>query len=353
MASPASSPIPTVTLHTVDNGNKKRMEMPILGLGTYKFKKDSGEAKRAVLDALSVGIRHIDTAFIYGGERTEREIGEALLECTNVPREEIFLTSKQWRAYHGYELTKKCLDLSLKRLQTPYLDLWLIHWPGPAYSTMSRSNEVMQNSPEGPFVYAKDGHSEVDMVALRAETYRAMEDAVYEGKCRAIGVSNFTVKHLEALRKTARIWPPAVNQIELHPYNPQTDIVEYCQKHSIVIEAYASLGGQDSGKKTWNKLGGKLADREEIRNIAEKHGKTPSQILLRWATQQGFAVIPKTGNANHMRENVAAVVKDGWKSGDLDADDMKQIAALDQYETAEDKARLCWVRDPLRHLNFE
>ena len=346
--------IPTITLHTVDESNKKTtIGLPILGLGTYKFKKDSGQAKQAVLDALSVGIRHIDTAFIFGGERTEREIGEALSECTDVPREDIFLTSKQWRAYHGYELTKKCLDLSLKRLQTKYLDLWLIHWPGPAYNTMSRSNEVMQKSPEGPFVYAKDGHSEADMVALRAETYRAMEDSVFEGKCRAIGVSNFTVNYLEALRKTARIWPPAVNQIELHPYNPQSDIVQYCQKHGIVVEAYASLGGQDSGKKTWNKLGGKLIDREEVRTIAEKHSKSPSQVLLRWATQQNYAVIPKTGNIDHMRDNIAAVVEDGWKDGGLDEEDMKQIATLDQYESAEDRARLCWVRDPLKHLEFD
>ena len=350
----SSKSIPSISFHTVDKSNKKTtIDLPILGLGTYKFKKDSGQAKQAVLDALSVGIRHIDTAFIYGGERTEREIGDALSECSDVAREEIFLTSKQWRAYHGYELTKKCLELSLKRLQTPYLDLYLIHWPGPAYNTMSRSNEVMQNSPDGPFVYAKDGHSEADMVALRAETYRAMEDAVLEGKCRAIGVSNFTVKHLEALRKTARIWPPAVNQIELHPYNPQTDIVQYCRKHGIVVEAYASLGGQDSGKKTWNKLGGKLLDREEIHQIAEKHGKNPSQVLLRWATQQNFAVIPKTGNIDHMRDNIAAVVDDGWEDGGLDEEDMMQIAALDQYETAEDKARLCWVRDPLKHLEFD
>ena len=221
---------------------------------------------------------------------------------------------------------------------------------------MSRSNDVMQNSPAGPFVYAKEGHAEADMVALRAETYRAMEDAVYEGKCRAIGVSNFSVKHLEALRKTARIWPPAVNQIELHPYNPQKEIVDYCRKHGIVVEAYASLGGQDSGKKTWNKLGGKLMDRVEVREMAEKHGKSPSadiSILLRWATQQGYAVIPKTGNIDHMRENMAAVVEEGWQDGGLDEDDMKRIASLDQYETAEDKARLCWVRDPLKHLEFE
>ena len=227
------------------------MHLPLLGLGTYKFKKGSNDAHRAVLDALSVGIRHIDTAFIYGGETIEAEIGRALAspECS-VPRSDIFLTSKQWRAYHGYDGTSKCLDLSLKRLQTNYLDLYLIHWPGPAYNTMSRSKDAMATADEGAFIYAKTGHDRTALASLRAETWRAMEDAVYSGRCRSIGVSNFTVKHLESLRRTARIWPPAVNQVELHPYNPQTELAQYCRKEGIVLEAYASLGRQDSGKKT-------------------------------------------------------------------------------------------------------
>eukprot|EP00562_Extubocellulus_spinifer_P002707 CAMPEP_0178476460 /NCGR_PEP_ID=MMETSP0696-20121128/3637_1 /TAXON_ID=265572 /ORGANISM="Extubocellulus spinifer, Strain CCMP396" /LENGTH=374 /DNA_ID=CAMNT_0020103761 /DNA_START=388 /DNA_END=1512 /DNA_ORIENTATION=- len=351
--------IPTIALHTGGSqsnnlSDASAVRMPLLGIGTYKFKKGSGEAYQAVLDALSVGIRHIDTAFIYGGEKTETEIGEALSskECT-VAREDIFLTSKQWRAFHGYDATLKCLDLSLKRLQTSYLDLYLIHWPGPAYDTMSRNNDVMKNSPNGAFVYAKEGHSEANMVKLRAESYRAMEDAVYRGKCRAIGVSNFTVKHLESLRTTARIWPPAVNQIELHPYNPQSEIVAYCQEHGIVVEAYASLGGQDSGKKTWKKLGGKLTERNEVLRIAKKHDKTAAQVLLRWATQQGHAVIPKTGNIEHMRENIAAVVDNEWAEGGLIDADMSELSKLDQHSSAEDKARLCWVRDPLKHLQFD
>ncbi len=120
-----------------------------------------------------------------------------------ISRSDIFITTKQWRAYHGYDETLKCLDLSLKRLQLDYVDLYLIHWPGPAYNTMNRRKDVIEK--DGAFAYAKHGHEAHNIQALRGETWRAMEDAVFSGKCRAIGVSNFTIQHLEALRKTARI----------------------------------------------------------------------------------------------------------------------------------------------------
>jgi len=314
--------------------------------------------QKVVLDALTLGYRHIDTAFIYAGEHTEKEVGEALeIAMTKsstretIPRSDIFLTTKQWRAYHGYEPTLECLDLSLKRLKVDYVDLYLIHWPGPAYNTMSKRKDVIENSQDGAFVYAKDGQEAPNIQALRAETWRAMEDSVYNGKCKAIGVSNFTIRHLEALRKTARIWPPAVNQIELHPYNPQTELVEYCKVHGIVIEAYASLGGQDVGKKRWNELGGKLLDRIEVLDIAKKHGKNPAQILLKWAIQQGYIVIPKSTNIDHLRENLEIVDKT-WA---LDDDDMKRMSTLNcsKDDTMKEKSRLCWVRDPLKMLDFE
>ena len=393
------SPPPTHQHEHGDNNNthkstststkieKTTIDMPIIGLGTYKFKKGSGDASRAVQEALQLKYRHIDTAFIYGGEQTEREIGETLATITSksdlgdssstalhqhIPRSELFLTSKQWRAYHGYDSTLECLNKSLKRLQVDYLDLYLIHWPGPAYSSMSRRKDLMEQSPDGPFVYAKDGHARKELQALRAETWRAMEDSLYEGKCRAIGVSNFTIRHLEALKKTARIWPPAVNQIELHPYNPQTELVAFCRKEGIAVQAYASLGGQDCGKKTWNALGGKLTEREEVKSIAGKYSKTPVQVLLRWATQQGIGVIPKSTNVNHMQMNLEAVSSNvQWGDGDgdgLSENDMELLNTLDQsyikssgdsddcdhnIMKVNEKARLCWVRDPLKMLDFE
>mmetsp|Transcript_2208 Transcript_2208/g.4066 ORF Transcript_2208/g.4066 Transcript_2208/m.4066 type:complete len:248 (+) Transcript_2208:1-744(+) len=247
----------------------------------------------------------------------------------------------------------------------------------------------MAESPDGPFVYAKQGHTLDQIQYLRSETWRAMEDLLYQGKCRAIGVSNFTIRHLEALKKTARVWPPAVNQIECHPYNPQTELVEYCKKEGIAVVAYASLGGQDTGKKTWNVLGGKLLERMEIQEIAQKYGKTPAQVLLRWATQQGIGVIPKSGNVEHMKLSLEAVYGD-WKlvGGDglyddddddvsnqqqqqrqrqgLSQEDMEILKNLDQSKVVVDDdndesgsvhwnehSRLCWVRDPLKMLDFD
>jgi len=304
--------------------------MPQVGLGTYKFKKGSGEAERAVLDALDIGYRHIDTAFIYGGQQTELEVGRAIAS-SNVPRGDIFLTSKQWRAHHGYEPTLQCLQTSLDRLQTSYVDLYLIHWPGP--------------------VKVIEGEDTLSTIQdLRAETWRAMEDSLLAGKCRAIGVSNFTIRHLEALRKTARIWPPSVNQIELHPYHQQIELVEYCRKHGITIQAYASLGGQDSGKKTFNALGGKLLERSEVKSIARKHDKTEAQILLRWAIQNRFSCIPKSTSRKHMELNLESVIDSHWKSGGLDDTDME---VLNRLNVEDERSRLCWVRDPLKMLDFD
>lgn len=333
---------------SAEHPNPSVVQMPQIGFGTYKFKKDSGEAETAVLQALSVGYRHIDTAFIYGGEKTELEVGRALQQAmsddTTLKRSDLFVTTKQWRAYHGYEKTKQCLAKSLTRLQLDYVDLYLIHWPGPNPADV------------------RESESEINMPELRRETWRAMEDLYLEGKCRAIGVSNCSIAHLESL-KGSRLWPPAVNQIEVHPYHPQTALIEYCKKEGITVQAYASLGGQDAGKKAWKVLGGRLLDREEVKQIAEKHKLTTAQVLLQWAAVQGFAVIPKSTKVNHMLENLEAVAACGGENDSespkrrLDDADMKLLKKLDlsqsKDEEIRDRVRLCWVRDPLKLLEFE
>lgn len=348
-----------------EKDNPSTVFMPQIGFGTYKFKKDSGEAEEAVLQALSVGYRHIDTAFIYGGEKTELEVGRALQQAmsdnatdgtsstSGLKRSEIFITTKQWRAYHGYEKTKQCLAKSLKRLQIDFVDLYLMHWPGP--------NPADDKASE----------SGINMPELRAETWRAMEDLFLEGKCRAIGVSDCSIVHLESLKqykgKACRLWPPAVNQIEVHPYHPQTELIEYCKNEGIIIQAYASLGGQDAGKKAWKVLGGKLLERKEVQQAAQKHSLTNAQVLLQWAVVQGYCVIPKSSNVNHMVQNLEAVTtccspqEDGnnkeAEKGRLDAVDMELLKSLDlsqsKDETIRDRIRLCWVRDPLKMLDFE
>ncbi len=309
-ASAATSPLSCAKLP----GN---ILMPWIGFGTYKLGEK--EAKAATLQALQHGYRAIDTAFIYAGEKTEKQVGLALA-ASKLSRDDIFLTTKHWRKYHGYEPAKKCLALSLSRLGVTHVDLWLMHWPGPAWSTMNRRKDLIEA--HGRWHYAAEGMDEGAMPALRAETWRAMEDALAEGKARAIGVSNFTVAHLETLKKTARVWPPAVNQVELHPYHSQAALRAYCAKEGIVVQAYASLGGQDAGKATLAALGGPLLAHPAV---------------------LGAADVPKTTSKARLAENLAVC---GFALTDA------EVAALDALDQAE-SGRLCWRSDPLRMMDFE
>ncbi len=151
----------------------------------------------------------------------------------------------------------------------------------------------------------------------------------------------------------------------MHPYNPQTELVEYCTRHNIIVQAYASLGGQDCGKKRWKALGGALVERPEVLGIAKKYEKTPAQVLLKWSSQKGYVVIPKSTNVDHLKENLEAV-SDSWS---LDNDDMTLLASIDKSSQGrgfssleddneekgviDDQTRLCWVRDPLKMLDFD
>jgi aldehyde reductase len=318
--------------------------MPWVGYGTYRLGK--GKAYKPTLDALKAGYRCIDTAFIYAGEHTEKQVGEALQTALKEKviggREDVFVLTKHWRKYHGYDKTTECLNLSLKRLKLDYVDLYLIHWPGPAYSTMSRRSNVLDE--QGPWAYATT--DETDMVSVRAETWRAMEDAMQQGKIKAIGVSNFTIRHLKTLKKTAKIWPPAVNQVECHPLYPNNELREYCEKEGIVLQAYAVLGGQDGTRKKWKELldGKKLIECPDVLLIGEALGVTPAQVLLRYALQRNCAVTPKTTSPMRMEENANIF---HFKLSD------EQMAALNDLEVPGEAARLCWRTDPLRLLDFE
>jgi hypothetical protein len=172
--------------------------MPWIGYGTYRLGKE--QAFTATLQALESGYRAIDTAFIYGGETTETKVGQAIQTAIQKgivkSRDEIFMTTKHWRKYHGYEQSLECLRLSLERLQVDYVDLWLMHWPGPAWTTMNRQNDVVD---EDPWHYSIT--SPADMARLRSEMWRAMEDACRQGLVRAIGVSNMTTQHLKTFKR--------------------------------------------------------------------------------------------------------------------------------------------------------
>uniref|UniRef100_A0A7V3YMZ5 Aldo/keto reductase n=1 Tax=Candidatus Caldatribacterium californiense TaxID=1454726 RepID=A0A7V3YMZ5_9BACT len=229
-------------------------KVPVIGLGTWDLRGDEGY--RAVLSALSLGYRHIDTAEFYDNER---EVGRAIRD-SGVPREDIFLTTKVWYTHlHFQDLVHSCEE-SLRKLGTDYVDLYLIHWPSEA-------------------------------VPLE-ESLRAMEKLHKEGKVRFIGVSNFDVALLEKAR-TLTTLPILTDQVEYHPYLSQKPLLEYCQKHRIILTAYSPLAR------------GRLFGDPLLQDIARKYGKTVSQVVLRWLVEQDMVVaIPKAKDVKHQQENL-------------------------------------------------
>lgn len=232
------------------------VNMPMLGLGVYKV-EDGSVTFDTVKAALDAGYRLIDTAAIY---QNEESVGRAIRE-SNVPREEIFVTTKLWNEFHGFDEALQAFKDSLDRLGLDYVDLFLIHWPMPRF---------------GKFV----------------ETYKALEQLYEEGKVRAIGVSNFEVSHLEQIIQSCSI-VPAVNQVEIHPYLSQKELIAFCQRYDIQIQAWSPLM---KGREA-------LTD-PVITDIAARHGKSPAQVILRWHLQNGVAVIPKSVTPSRIRENI-------------------------------------------------
>lgn len=258
---------------TLSNGVK----MPILGYGVYQVTKD--ECERCVMDALEVGYRSLDTAQSYFNEE---EVGSAMKK-SGIPREEIFLTSKVWVEHYGYEETRKSVEESLRKLQTEYLDLMLLHQPFNDY-------------------YG---------------AYRALEDMYDEGKLRAIGVSNFYPDRLVDLASFTRI-PPMINQIETHVLNQRTEDNEWMGKYHIAHEAWAPFGEGRGG----------LFENKVLKQIGDKYGKTTAQVMLRWNIQRGVIVLPKSTHKERMIQNLDVF------DFSLTDEDMGAIAKLDTKTSA-------------------
>ena len=227
------------------------VEMPLFGLGTWALNGRAGY--QAILWALEAGYRLLDTAEIYGNEK---EVGLAIKD-SGIPREEIFITTKVFNTSQGFENTLNAFEESLRKLNVSYIDLYLIHAP---------------------------------VTDLRLKTWKAMEKLLEEGKTRAIGVSNYTIRHLtEHLEHFSII--PAVNQVEFSPFLYQKDLLDFCKSQNVVLEGYSPLTKGDK------------INSQDLIDIGKKYMKSPAQILIRWGLQHDVIQIPRSGNKDHLIEN--------------------------------------------------
>ena len=267
----AANAIPQITLN---DGNT----IPQLGFGVFQI--DPKDTAEAVSRALQIGYRHIDTAEMYGNEKG---VGEAV-RSSGLDRADVYVTSKLNNGYHRPDDARKAFETSLSDLGFDYLDLFLIHWPLPTLY-------------DGDFV----------------STWKVLEEFKRDGRARSIGVSNFQVKHLERLAAEAEV-VPAVNQIEAHPYFTNDEVRRYDQQHRIATEAWSPIAQ------------GKVLDDPVIKEIAQRVGRTPAQVVLRWHIQRGDIVFPKSTTPSRMEENFALF------DFELDNADVDRISALDKGE---------------------
>ena len=297
--------------------------MPLIGLGLWKL--DSSSVADTVVAAIRAGYRHLDSACDYGNERAvgegiRRAIDEGL--CT---REELFVTSKLWNTYHRGEHAEMAIEKTLDDLGLDYVDLYLIHFP------IALKFVPFEKRYPPEWFYDPDAESPVmesDAVPL-AETWHAMERIADGGLSRDIGVCNYGVSLLRDLLSYARR-PPAVLQIESHPYLTQEKIMRFCREEDIAVTAFSPLGASSYLELGMASEHESVLDTAVVRDIATRVMRTPAQVILRWGIQRGTAIIPKTSRVERLSENAALF------DFELDDADMKAITALNRNQRFND-----------------
>lgn len=302
--------------------------MPMIGLGLWKV--DGAAAPGLVEEAARAGYRHFDCASDYGNEA---EVGVGLqniVRSGTAGREELWVTSKLWNTNHAPEHVRPACERSLRDLRLDYLDLYLIHFPIALQYVPPE-----KRYPAGWFHDPDAAAPRMEPARVPiSETWQAMEELVAAGLVKNIGVSNFGTSLLRDLLSYAKI-PPAVLQVEMHPYLTQEKLVRFCHQEKIAVTAFSPLGAPSYvplGMATENDS---VMNEQVVRNAAARHKKTPAQIVLHWAVQRGTAAIPKTTKAERLRENVSIF------DFELSAEEMKAISALDRNRRFNDPGVFC------------